>query len=44
MTPGDEPITTSINSGYGYSYLMNTTLAGTYAQELGAASVVVERG
>ncbi|KAK4144440.1 peptidase S28 [Dichotomopilus funicola] len=42
MTPGDEPITTSINSGYGYSYLMNTTLAGTYAQELGAASVVVE--
>ncbi|KAL2143162.1 hypothetical protein VTI28DRAFT_309 [Corynascus sepedonium] len=42
MTPGEEPITGSINSGRGYSYLSNTTLAGKYAEVLGAASVVVE--
>lgn len=43
MTPGEMPITSAINSGFGYSYLSNTTLSGTYAETLGAAAVVVER-
>ncbi|KAL2180573.1 serine carboxypeptidase S28-domain-containing protein [Thermothelomyces heterothallicus CBS 202.75] len=42
MTPGGEPITWAVNSARGFSYLKNTTLAGRYAQELGAAAVVVE--
>lgn len=42
MTPGEEPITTAINSGRGYTYLDNTTMSGAYAQALGAAVVVLE--
>jgi len=42
MTPGEDPITAAINSARGYSYLSNTTLAGRYAEVLGAAAVVVE--
>ncbi|KAK3300607.1 peptidase S28 [Chaetomium fimeti] len=42
MTPGEMPITSAINSGYGYSYLSNTTMSGTYAEILGAAAVVIE--
>ncbi|EAQ93053.1 hypothetical protein CHGG_01288 [Chaetomium globosum CBS 148.51] len=42
MTPGEMPITSAINSGFGYSYLSNTTMSGTYAETLGAAAVVVE--
>ena len=43
MTPGEESITTAVNSGRGYTYLDNTTLSGAYAQALGAAVVVLER-
>ncbi|KAK3694474.1 peptidase S28 [Podospora appendiculata] len=42
MTPGETPITGSVSSGLGYSFLENTTMTGTYAQSLGAATVVVE--
>jgi hypothetical protein len=44
MTPGEVPIGRSISSGLGYTYLDNTTMPGMYAQALGAATVVIERG
>ena len=43
MTPGEEEILRSVNAGFGYSFLSNTTMTGTYAQALGAAVVVAER-
>jgi hypothetical protein len=43
MTPGEEEILRSVNTGFGYSFLSNTTMSGTYAQALGAAVVVAER-
>lgn len=43
MTPGEEEILGSVNTGFGYSFLSNTTMSGTYAQALGAAVVVAER-
>ena len=44
MTPGEVPIGNAINTARGYSFLTNTTMTGAYAQALGAAVVVIERG
>ncbi|SPQ18412.1 1ecd5953-aef9-4d56-9d1e-01720dce280a [Thermothielavioides terrestris] len=42
MTPGENPITSAVDSARGYTYLDNTTMTGALAQALGAAVVVLE--
>lgn len=44
VTPGEEPIWGALDAGRGYSFLSTTTMPGAYAEALGAALVVVERG